>query len=132
MFVYGTLLKDFKHQVLDTIKHCLELVEEVSIKGTLFDLGSYPGFVQEGEGEVKGELYRINDPQKVFEVLDEYEGLNEDQPEYVRKEIAVTLNDGSELQSWIYEFQPGDGQQYKIIENGDYIAYIRNKVKNVS
>lgn len=127
LFVYGTLIKDFKHKVRQQIEAELNFISKVTVKGALYDLGNYPGLVETQTGEVKGELYGTTNPEKVFEVLDEYEGLHDEQPEYKRKQMAVQLPDGITVKSWIYVYsqplQPGHNK----IKEGDYIAYIRNK-----
>lgn len=128
LFVYGTLLKDFKHKVLESIKDELTLIGPATVKGELYDLGNYPGYIA-GKGEVKGELYSIKDTHKVFGVLDEYEGLHDAEPEYIRKTVAVMLPGGETVESWIYVYQQPH-HQYKKITDGDYIAWVRNKVNN--
>ncbi|WDF55128.1 gamma-glutamylcyclotransferase family protein [Mucilaginibacter sp. KACC 22063] len=127
LFVYGTLIKDFKHKVRQQIEAELNFISNATVKGALYDLGSYPGFVPGNEGEVKGELYSISNPEKVFEVLDEYEGLHDTQPEYERKQMVVQLPDRETVQSWIYVYSQPLQPVHNKIKEGDYIAYIRNK-----
>lgn len=132
VFVYGTLLAEFDHEVLNQVKPSLTFISKATAKGSLYDLGEYPGYIETETGKVKGEIYSINKLEKVFNVLDEYEGLNDEQPEYIRKRTAVTLPDGTKVESWIYVYQQPLKPEHKEIMNGDYIAFIRNKVKNVS
>jgi gamma-glutamylcyclotransferase (GGCT)/AIG2-like uncharacterized protein YtfP len=124
LFVYGTLLKDFNHKARQPVEEHLQFISKATIKGALYDLGNYPGYVEEPDGEVKGELYLVSEIDKVFEVLDVYEGLFDDEPEYIRKKIAVELPGGEEIESWIYIFQQQLRPEHKRIIDGDYIAYV--------
>lgn len=58
--------------------------------GKLFDLGDYPGAVIDIKSLniVKGEIYKLNDIDSVFEILDKYEGFGaefEKPNEFIRK-----------------------------------------------
>ena len=90
----------------------------------MYDLGNYPGYVEEPIGDVKGELYRIDKIDRVFEVLDKYEGLFDDEPEYIRQKKTIELPDGEKVESWIYIFQQQLRPEHKRIIDGDYIAYV--------
>ncbi|WCT12774.1 gamma-glutamylcyclotransferase family protein [Mucilaginibacter jinjuensis] len=124
LFVYGTLLKDFKHTARLPIEEHLQFISKATIKGALYDLGNYPGYVEEPFGEVKGELYRIDKIDRVFEILDKYEGLFDDEPEYIRRRKTIELPDGEKVESWIYIFQQQLRPEHKRIIDGDYIAYV--------
>lgn len=124
LFVYGTLLQDFKHEIRKEIEEHLQFISKATIKGALYDLGNYPGYVEVPDGEVQGELYLVSEIDKVFEVLDRYEGLFDDDPEYIRKKIAVQLPGGEDIESWIYIFQQQLHPEHKRIIDGDYIAYV--------
>jgi gamma-glutamylcyclotransferase (GGCT)/AIG2-like uncharacterized protein YtfP len=127
LFVYGTLLRYFNHKVRLSVEEDLTFISNATIKGALYDLGNYPGYVETEPGEVKGELYRIDKIDRVFRVLDEYEGLFDDDPEYIKKKKTIELPDGQKVGSWIYVFQQQLRPEHKRIIDGDYIAYIRNK-----
>jgi len=124
IFVYGTLLSSFKIEQFQQIEEHLQFISKATIKGALYDLGNYPGYVEVPEGEVQGELYLVSEIDKVFEILDVYEGLHNDEPEYIRKKIAVRLPEGEEIDSWIYIFQQQLRPEHKRIIDGDYIAYV--------
>lgn len=78
LFVYGTLLSVFKHPVAVSVKSFLSLMGKASLNGRLYDVGSYPGAIlmKEDASEVVGELYRVINPEKVFKILDSYEGIS--------------------------------------------------------
>lgn len=122
LFVYGTLLKHFDIDVLKPLQGCLQFVNKGHVKGTLFDLGEYPAYVESTLGTVKGEIYSVENAQKVFEVLDEYEG-----EEYSRKQQWVQLEKEEQIRCWLYVYKLTPGPEHKIIMNGDYLAFIRNK-----
>jgi len=124
LFVYGTLLSSFQIEQFKRVEEHLQFISKATIKGALYDLGNYPGYVEEPAGEVKGELYLVSEIDKVFEVLDVYEGLFNDEPEYIRSKLAVQLPGGEEIESWIYIFQQQLRPEHKRIIDGDYIAYV--------
>lgn len=122
LFVYGTLLKHFDIEVLKPLKDKLQFVNEATLPGTLLDLGEYPAYLESAAGKVKGEVYRMAETQKVFEILDEYEG-----DEYSRKQQWVRLNTEEKVRCWVYVYRLKPQPEHKIIMNGDYVAFIRNK-----
>ena len=55
----------------------------------MYDLGSYPGII-DGEGQVIGEIYEIN--QVTLNELDKAEGYSPEEPKgskYIRKEVKI-------------------------------------------
>jgi gamma-glutamylcyclotransferase (GGCT)/AIG2-like uncharacterized protein YtfP len=87
----------------------------------LYDLGAYPAILPDAVTEVRGELYEVKDPEAVFTVLDEYEG-----EEYQREKAAVSKEDGTVEQAWIYVFRASVREEHRIMEN-DYLEYLKNK-----
>ena len=106
LFVYGTSRKGFpSHQILQRLH--ARLLGRGHVRGRLFDLGKYPGAVENAnEGEfVSGEVYRLPHAAMAFRVLDRYEAFDPLRPEFnefVRKETIVTLDRGREIRAWIY------------------------------
>lgn len=93
-----------------------------SARGTLYDLGAFPGMKEGNNGSlVHGELYELVDPQTFFDTLDLIEGYWPEQPErslYVRKLVRVSTSAG-EKSAWVYLLnQPLAG--LKAIPSGDY------------
>ena len=83
LFVYGTPQQG----------HCnFRVVEKLvgrasrgwRVRGTLFDLGRYPGLVLDGGGEVRGELLESGEIGELLRVTDEIEGN-----EYERVEVTA-------------------------------------------
>lgn len=82
------------------------------VRGRLVDLGGYPGLI-DGRGSVKGEVYRLDDPQ-LLAVLDREEGYNFD-----RRRTTVTLTRGRRARAWVYRYR-GSQHRAVLIPDGDY------------
>ena len=85
---------------------------EGTVAGSLLDLGHYPGLVG-GAGRVRGELYRLDDPE-LLPVLDREEGYN-----FRRSTTIVTLVSGRRLRAWVYRYC-GAREGAMPIPHGDY------------
>ena len=87
-------------------------VEFGKVRGRLVDLGPYPGIVT-GVGQVKGEVYRIDDPE-LLAVLDREEGYN-----FERSRVIATLASGRHARVWLYRYR-GPRERAMPIPGGDY------------
>ena len=83
-----------------------------SVGGRLLNLGRYPGLIK-GPGRVKGELYRLDDPE-LLPVLDREEGYN-----FVRSTTIVTLARGRRARAWVYRYR-GPRERAVPVPHGDY------------
>jgi gamma-glutamylcyclotransferase (GGCT)/AIG2-like uncharacterized protein YtfP len=83
-----------------------------TVRGTLLDLGRYPGLV-EGRGRVRGEVYRLDDAE-LLPVLDREEGYN-----FERRRAMVTLTGGRRAWAWLYRYR-GPREGARAILDGDY------------
>lgn len=73
-----------------------------SLRGYLYDLGDYPGFVH-GEGLVRGELFAAADPQ-VLTILDDYEDIVPGRPQsslYRRERVRLIT---PPIEAWVYVY----------------------------
>lgn len=124
LFVYGTLLSEFDAEVMPPLQAFMQIKDKGFVKGHLYNLGEYPGFVEVANAAyaIKGEVYYVNNPQKVFAILDKYEG-----PEYSRKRKLVKLQSGKNIRCWVYVYIQKPAPQHDKILSGDYLAFIRNK-----
>ena len=70
--------------------------------GRLYQFGSYPGAViSNTSGEwVQGELYNLEDPDRLLSQLDEYEG-----GDYERAIAEVQSSIGGDIQAWVYVYR---------------------------
>lgn len=87
-------------------------VGEARARGCLLDLGRYPGLI-EGEGSVRGEVYRLHDPE-LLRTLDGEEGYN-----FERRRTLVTLAAGQRARAWLYRYRGPHGRAVPI-PDGDY------------
>jgi gamma-glutamylcyclotransferase (GGCT)/AIG2-like uncharacterized protein YtfP len=110
LFVYGTLMRGFGlHRVL---AGGATFVGEGRVAGCLLDLGAYPGLV-EGEGTVRGEVYRLDQP-ALLPALDREEGR-----EYERRRTIASLADGRHVSAWVYHYR-GSRARGALVPGGDY------------
>jgi gamma-glutamylcyclotransferase (GGCT)/AIG2-like uncharacterized protein YtfP len=125
LFVYGTLRKGFGlHSVLRRLG--ARYLGKGSIRGSLYDLGEYPGAVTSSclRKRIGGEIYHLSDPDRQLKKLDEVEEFRPEAPEnslFVRRRSTVRLANGKRLQAWVY-FLPQRPPGARLIQDGNYAA----------
>ncbi len=85
---------------------------EGAVRGRLVNLGRYPGLI-DGAGRVRGEIFRLDDPE-LLPVLDREEGYN-----FERRRATVTLANGRRARAWVYRYR-GPQNRAVPIPDGDY------------
>ncbi|HVA00089.1 MAG TPA: gamma-glutamylcyclotransferase family protein [Terriglobia bacterium] len=106
LFVYGTLRRGCcNHKVLRRLRG--RFLAGGHARGTLYDLGEYPGATRDGSGAAKvwGEIYLLPSPRRALKVLDKLEGFDAGRPagsQFRRETTTVILCGGGRLQAWIY------------------------------
>lgn len=110
IFVYGTLMRGYALHPL--LARGATYVGSGEIRGRLLDLGRYPGLVA-GDGRVRGEAYRLDDPE-LLRTLDHEEGYN-----FQRRTALVTLADGRCARVWVYQYRGPQGRAVPI-PDGDF------------
>lgn len=85
---------------------------EGRVRGRLLDLRAYPGLV-EGDGNVRGEVYRLDDPELLPEI-DREEGYN-----FARRRTGVTLADHRPVRAWTYWYR-GPRDRATPLAGGDW------------
>jgi len=133
LFVYGTLRKAVGHAMHRVLERAARMVGLATVRGALYDLGSYPGLVITGHDvdRVKGEVYAL-DPdgaEAALALLDAYEGCAPSDPmphEYRRVRVQVTFDDGADDEAWTYVLNRPHGG-LPCIPGGDYIAWRRHR-----
>jgi gamma-glutamylcyclotransferase (GGCT)/AIG2-like uncharacterized protein YtfP len=122
IFVYGTLRKRYDLKLKDKVKKDWTYLGQAKIGAALYDIGRYPGAVKDRSGrEVVGDVFVVNDPGKVFPVLDKYEGK-----EFVRKKTKVRMRGGAEVNAWVYWYQR-DPAGRTPLRYKDYLNYLKIK-----
>ena len=94
VFVYGTLKRGHqRHSALSNSP----LIAQETIKGTLLNLGNFPGFIPEGNEDVHGEIYEIT-PQ-ILSLLDRIEG----HPDFYKRQLIATEHQHMHQKDvWVY------------------------------
>jgi len=129
VFFYGTLMSGFKRPGRSRLDLALEPVGHGAIRAVLFDLGIYPAATPAPDSQVRGEVHRMLEPEKVLHALDEIEGFRPDEPDaslYLRLEAPVSLDDGRLEIAWVYFYNAPLGRAPRI-ESGDYLEYLNVK-----
>ena len=108
LFVYGTLLSTVRGPVGEAERRALRWhgrrVGRATLGGRLHQMEGYPGLVpgRLAFPRVHGEVWRIVRPRQLWPVLDAYEGLLWDPPDYARGATTVRRADGRRLATWVY------------------------------
>lgn len=120
VFVYGTLRRGQANDIT-RLSPAPRLVGNALVRGTLFDLGNYPGLRLEDEGgPVRGEVYAIG--AELEARLDEIEAVYPQQhDEYVKRQIPVVVN-GRTLTCLVYEVNPVYLPGRAVMAGGDWLA----------
>jgi gamma-glutamylcyclotransferase (GGCT)/AIG2-like uncharacterized protein YtfP len=113
LFVYGSLRSPCDNPHARFLRDKAELLGHATVRGSIFRIGTYPGYRAEPDGIVRGELWRLPDPAPVLAALDLYEG-----PEYSRVETTLET---PRARAWIYLYI-GPVPTGQRIESGDFLA----------
>jgi gamma-glutamylcyclotransferase (GGCT)/AIG2-like uncharacterized protein YtfP len=120
VFVYGTLRRGSEGAMSKRFPPA-KFIAEGNVRGSLFDLGAYPGLLTIESGSlVKGEVYQVDN--ETLSELDEFEASSN----YRRKQVDVLLAPGKTT-CWIYEPDPDLCANCDLITSGDWIEYARTK-----
>lgn len=117
IFVYGTLRPTSGGEASGFVQH-LKTAGRATVRGMLYDLGSYPGLV-EGLGVVHGELLQISSPADL-DRLDCYEECEGELPLFRRVRTEALREDGARVTAWVYLYAR-DVSQGTRITSGDYL-----------
>jgi gamma-glutamylcyclotransferase (GGCT)/AIG2-like uncharacterized protein YtfP len=107
LFVYGTLRSEFDNRYARLLRKDATFIRRATVRGSIYRVEHYPAFRPEPEGEVQGELYRLNAPETTLAALDEYEGEGFER---------VMVND-----AWIYQYRMPVPESSRIV-SGDFCA----------
>ena len=93
--MYGTLRRAFDNEYARLLRASADFEREAAVWGRLEALGPYTAYAPDGDEQVRGELYRLREPERTLAALDDYEG-----EEYERTVVEV---EGSP--AWIYRLR---------------------------
>jgi gamma-glutamylcyclotransferase (GGCT)/AIG2-like uncharacterized protein YtfP len=97
LFVYGTLRSAFDNPYALLLRSRSVFVGPATVRGSIREMERYPAFSAGSDGEVQGEIYRLETPVATLAVLDNYEG-----DEFERVIITCRFGVGDE-RAWIYQ-----------------------------
>ena len=122
LFVYGTLMKGYGENW--QARAGARLVGRGRIIGKLYDLGEFPGAVAGSKfrSHIHGEVYRLDNVERATALLDEYEEFQPSRPLrslFVRRELPVTMEDGTRRLAWVYVYNR-PVRESALIPSGDY------------
>lgn len=107
LFVYGTLRSEFDNQYARLLRKEATLVDKTTVRGSIYRVAHFPAFRPAPDGEVHGELYRLNQPETTLKALDDYEG----------EEFERVIVNGA----WIYQYKGPLPERTRIL-SGDFRA----------
>lgn len=126
LLVYGTLLQDFDSYMSKFLTKHSEFVGQGFFYGKLYEVSWYPGAVLSNnmDEKVYGHIFEIRDHEKVFKILDAYEGIGDFFPEpneYKRAQVTGYLGSSeTDVKVWLYIYNhPTD--HLKRIPSGYYL-----------
>jgi gamma-glutamylcyclotransferase (GGCT)/AIG2-like uncharacterized protein YtfP len=107
LFVYGTLHPARAPREIAAAARRLKSIGPATIRGTLYNLGEYPGVVLDATGPpIPGELFTVPDA-TTLAALDAYEDFRPGDPPgslFLRVETTATKPDGSLVTCLIYAY----------------------------
>jgi gamma-glutamylcyclotransferase (GGCT)/AIG2-like uncharacterized protein YtfP len=121
-FVYGTLKAD-QWNDRDIYRKNRISVEKAVVVGRIFAVASFPGVKLTGDGVVYGEVHTYPE-EKLAEItaaMDSLEGYKEGREynHYNRKIVKATLENGKEVDAYIYEYAHDVFKEIEI-ESGEW------------
>ena len=118
VFVYGTL-RGGEERDINRLSPAPIFIGNSQIKGTLYQLGSYPGLRLGGEQAVQGEVYQITlGLERQLDVIESV--LPQPTGEYERREVVVQCT-GLELACLVYEASAQAVLGKALIVSGDWL-----------
>jgi gamma-glutamylcyclotransferase (GGCT)/AIG2-like uncharacterized protein YtfP len=120
-FVYGSLMRGGPFEALLPGRRDVRFLGPARCRGTLYDLGQYPGLVLSGRTWVAGELYQTDAVEETIRRLDPFEG----EAGFERREASVRWKHGPGP-AWVYVYA-GPLHQTRRIPGGSWAAWVRSE-----
>ena len=127
LFAYGTLRNDYDLKLKSRVSKDMGYIGKAKVDASLYDLGKYPGAIKEKNNisEVVGDVFLLNNSDRIFKILDKYEG-----EEFRRRKDQVKLKSGEVLNAWVYWYNLKPDTNTKI-NYKDYLNYLKKKENNI-
>jgi gamma-glutamylcyclotransferase (GGCT)/AIG2-like uncharacterized protein YtfP len=123
--LYGSLLPGLGAADELGVSHALRFVGPCRIRGTLYDLGDYPG-LRESSGTVIGELFEITD-RSVLSQIDAFEEYREGAPgESVYRRELVDLIEPASTRAWLYIYND-EASPSRRVSHGDWRRHLAER-----
>ena len=139
LFVYGTLLPDVASESIAPVLSRVRRLGAATVRGTLFDLGNFPGLSLDADGVVRGELVQVRSA-SLWLRLDAYEGCSPAHPKrsLFRRErcVATRILDssdagaGEQLEAWVYVYNRDLGDAPRI-DSGCWLTHLFDQEPDV-
>lgn len=114
IFVYGTLKKGQPNPFSKRLEEEGDYVGEAKIEGSIYNLGTYPGYKIGSGSYVFGQVYKVSAETLFW--LDEYECV----PELFSRIGIQLYQDEKFIEAQIYVYN-GEVQEFMKIESGEYV-----------
>ena len=107
LFVYGTLQQELDNEMSKFLIQHSETTGNGFVFGKLYRISWFPGMVLSNDktDKVFGSIFKLNDYQKVFGVLDGYEGFDKHNPKsslFIRTKTIAYLENNKAIKTWVY------------------------------
>ena len=131
IFLYGTMLPQLARGCSARLAASLGEGRAATVCGLLYavisPLGSFPVLFGADEGTVAGRVYEIPGAAGWLEELDRYENYDpadEAASDYLRREVAATLADGSSIAAQAYIGRESATDGLLPIRHGDFTRFL--------
>ncbi|MFY0712651.1 gamma-glutamylcyclotransferase [Seonamhaeicola sp. NFXS20] len=125
LFVYGTLLQNVNNNISTFLKTHATVISKGYFIGKLYKISWFPGAVLSNikTHKVYGTLVKLNTAKTIFDVLDDYECFNPNNPKdslFIRQKVTVFTKNNHVYNAWVYLYNQKVNQQNRIV-SGDFL-----------
>ena len=96
LFVYGTLRSGSGNDFARLLETASDFVSVGRVRGSLYRIAHYPGWVEDSDAWVHGEIRQPRDSGSLMRELDEYEGAD------YRRVVRVIETETGPHRCWVY------------------------------
>jgi len=126
-FFYGSWTEGFIHY--DRLRHFIRQQRPAEIRGTVYRLAvGFPVVLATGQDRVPGTLMSLQASDLLLQLLDQFHGINQFQPElslYQRAETGIQVG-GEATTAWTYFLNPQKlPKSARLIEDGNWPESLR-------